>query len=378
MTILHTSDWHLGAMDGERSLLEDQEFFIDEICGIIVNHNVDAVIIAGDVYDRAIASAEAIRLYDRAMTRICSELKTPVITVAGNHDGAERLAGCRKLLESAGLHICGSLEQKLTKVSFPDVEICLLPWITEEKVKSIYPDKKDEITSLESAYRVVTDQFRKEFDNGKKHILAAHAFITNSETSTSDRAAVIGYAPQVPASVFEGFDYVALGHIHKPQTVSEHVRYSGTPMPYSFGKEEKQAKSVTLLDTDSMTLTIVPLRLLHRRNTITGTLENLLAYNGPDEIKSGYVRLEITDQYVGLEAFSELRKVFPNLLEVSCKTYDGENSTVTLTMEELEKLETDPIEVFRHFCKEEMGMEPDEHLTGLFTAAIKAAEEAET
>ena len=173
MKILHTSDWHLGAMDGERSLLGDQKFFIDEICGIIVEYSVDAVIIAGDVYDRSVASSEAIKLYDYAMTRICNDLKTPVILIAGNHDSAERLSSCKELLSSAGLHVLGSLEKNISKISFDDTEIYLLPWITAEKVKSIYPDKKDEIQSLEDAYRVVTGDMCKHFDNSKKHIIVS-------------------------------------------------------------------------------------------------------------------------------------------------------------------------------------------------------------
>ena len=375
MKLLHTSDWHLGAMDGNRSLLEDQRFFIDEICNIIKEYSVTAVIIAGDVYDRSVSSVEAIKLYDYAMTRFCGELKTPTIIIAGNHDSAERLSSCKDLLSSAGLYISGSLENEISKVSLENCEIYLLPWITEEKVKSIYPDKKDEIKSLEDAYKVVTDDMRQHFDKSKKHIIVSHAFITDSETSTSDRAAVIGFATQVSASVFDGFDYVALGHIHMPQNIKENIRYSGTPMPYSFGKEETQEKSVTIIDTDDMSQTIVPIPLLHKRKTLTGTLEELINYECTDEIKNGYIRLKVTDQYVGLEALSELKRVFPNVLEVSGKTFEGDTTSVTLTLDELEHLETSPINVFKYFCKEEMDLEPDDHIIKLFEDAISTNKE---
>lgn len=377
MKILHTSDWHLGAMDGDRSLLEDQRYFIDEICDIVMNKSVQAVIIAGDVYDRSVASADAIKLYDYAMTRLCSEVGAKVFVIAGNHDSAERLSSCRDLLSSAGLYITGSLEREIAKVSIDNTDVYMIPWITEEKVKSIFPDKKDEIITLEDAYKVVTDSIRESMDNRKRNIVVSHAFITNSETSTSDRAAEIGFATQVSANVFDGFDYVALGHIHKPQNVAGGIRYSGTPMPYSFGKEEKQEKSVTVIDTDDMSCEIVPLPLLHLRTTISGTLEELLNPTCEEKIKNGYVKLQVTDQYVGLEALSELKHVYPNLLEVSGKTFDGDNTAVTLTMEELEKLETNPVEVFKHFCKEEMNEEADERMIEMFENAIKTIEEAE-
>lgn len=377
MKILHTSDWHLGAMDGERSLLEDQKFFIDEICGIVSEKSIDAVMIAGDVYDRSVASAEAVKLYDYAMTRLCGEMKVKVIVIAGNHDSAERLSSCRELLSSSGLYVTGTAERDVPKVSVGNADIYMLPWMTEEKVKSIFPESKDDITSLEDAYNVVTSHIRKNLDASKKNFIVSHAYITDSETSTSDRAAVIGFASQVPASVFDGFDYAALGHIHKPQDVSENVRYSGTPMPYSFGKEESQEKSVTVIDTDDMSREIVPLRLLHRRTTLTGTLDELLDPKYDEDTINGYVRLQVTDYYVGLDSLSQLKVVYPNLIEVAGKTFDGGDTTVTLTMEELEKLETDPIEVFRHFCSEEMKTEADEYLIGLFEKAIKSAEEAE-
>ena len=377
MILLHTSDWHLGAVDGERPLLADQQFFIDEICSIIERERVDAVLIAGDVYDRSVASAEAIKLYDAAMTRICKTLGVPVLIIAGNHDSAERLASCSELLSAVGLHIAGALTETPAVVPFDDAEVFLLPWITEAKVKSIYPEEKDRIESIEDAYRVVLDHCRAAFTPGKKHILTAHAFITNAETSSSDRAAEIGFAMQVPASVFDGFDYVALGHIHKPQDVTDTIRYSGTPMPFSFGREETQEKSVTLIDTQTMEHRIVPLPLLHRRTTITGTLEEVLHPTCEDEVKNGYVRAVVTDSFIGLETLSMLHETYPNLLDASGKTFENESASVTMTIRELEELGRDPAEVFRFFCKEELDVSPDERLIGLFRQAMESVGEVQ-
>lgn len=374
MIFLHTSDWHLGATGGERDLWDDQKYFIDAICGIVREKRVDAVLLAGDVYDRSVPAASAIGLYDYAMNRLCGELGVKVLAIAGNHDSAERLASCAGLLDKAGLYLQGAAQREPRVVEFADSQVLFLPWMTEEKIKSLYPEERDGITDLTEAYRVAVNHMREKFIPGKHHLLLSHAFITNAETSTSDRAAEIGFATQVPASVFEGFDYVALGHIHKPQQVSPHVRYSGSPMAYSFGKEERQEKSVTLIDTAAMTQQVVPLPLLHRWTTLTDCYEVLLAGEYPEEIREGYVRLNVTDTAVGLDMLSRLRQVYPNALVVAGKTYDGEDTTITLTMEQLEQMESDPAEVFKSFCREEMGQEATDHFLQLFAQAVEEAD----
>lgn len=374
MIFLHTSDWHLGATGGERDLWDDQKYFIDAICGIVREKRVDAVLLAGDVYDRSVPAASAIGLYDYAMNRLCGELGVKVLTIAGNHDSAERLASCAGLLDKAGLYLQGAAQREPRVVEFADSQVFFLPWMTEEKIKSLYPEERDGITDLTEAYRVAVNHMREKFIPGKRHFLLSHAFITNAETSTSDRAAEIGFATQVPASVFEGFDYVALGHIHKPQQVNPFIRYSGSPMAYSFGKEERQEKSVTLIDTASMTQEVVPLPLLHRWTTLTDCYEALLAGAYPEEIREGYVRLNVTDTAVGLDMLSRLRQVYPNALVVAGKTYDGEDTTITLTMEQLEQMESDPAEVFKSFCREEMGQEATDHFLRLFARAVEEAD----
>lgn len=374
MIFLHTSDWHLGATGGERDLWDDQKYFIDAICGIVREKRVDAVLLAGDVYDRSVPAASAIGLYDYAMNRLCGELGVKVLTIAGNHDSAERLASCAGLLDKAGLYLQGAAQREPRVVEFADSQVFFLPWMTEEKIKSLYPEERDGITDLTEAYRVAVNHMREKFIPGKHHLLLSHAFITNAETSTSDRAAEIGFATQVPASVFEGFDYVALGHIHKPQQVNPFIRYSGSPMAYSFGREERQEKSVTLIDTASMTQEVVPLPLLHRWTTLTDCYEALLAGEYPAEIREGYVRLNVTDTAVGLDMLSRLRQVYPNALVVAGKTYDGEDTTITLTMEQLEQMESDPAEVFKSFCREEMGQEATDHFLQLFAKAVEEAD----
>lgn len=374
MKLLHTSDWHLGKIDGDTPLLDDQLFFIAQICQIISERNVDAVLISGDIFDRSVASAEAVRLYNKAMSDLRLGCNVPVFMIAGNHDSAERLSSLGEILCKAGLYIRGELSDDVSPVPFGDTEIFLLPWITEEKVKAVFPEEKEKISDLTGAYAVILAKMREHFSPEKKHVLLSHAFTANAETSTSDRAAEIGFAPRVSAEVFDAFDYTALGHIHGAQVIRNNVRYCGTPMPYSFGKEEKQTKGVVLFDTESMTQEFLPLELLHKRITLEGTLEELLHPSCEDTVRKGFVRLSVTNSYVGLETLSELKNIYPNILDLKSLTFEKEDSTVTLSMEDLERMENDPLSVFRYFCREEMDAEADDHLLELFENAVRDTE----
>lgn len=375
MRFLHTSDWHLGmTFRGGVSYIPDQKFFLEGICRAAVEEKVDGILLAGDVFDKSIASPEALRLYDETMTYICETLGIPVYLIAGNHDGAERISQCGALLEKSGLFVAGSLTEKPRKITVGDVDIFLLPWISTDKVRSIYPDRKDEIGSLEDAYKVVLDEYRAAFNKGQKNILVAHAFIVDAETSVSDRAAEVGRAAMIGSHVFEGFDYVALGHLHGPQEVNRRIRYSGSPMAYSFGKEEKQEKSVTIVDTDTFRQKVIALPQLHKRVTLKGTFEELRQADFPEEIRMGYVKLEVTDHYVGIDSLAAFREKYGNLLEVSGKGFEREDARITMTVEELEKAHTDPEQVFSQYCKDMLEEDPNEHLMSLFKDALREYE----
>lgn len=372
MKLLHTSDWHLGMSFRGVNIQEDQEYFLKQINEIIEQEYVDGVLVAGDVFDRSIASAEAISLYDQAMTKICAEQNVPVFMVAGNHDGAERLASCCQLLEKSGLHIVGALSRKLEPIAIGDVEIYLLPWFTLEKVRAVFPEHAEEIHNLQEGYEFVCERMRENFTAGKRYILVAHAFIINAETSVSDRAAEVGYAAAVGSHAFRGFDYVALGHLHGPQDIGANIRYSGTPMPYAFGKEEKQTKSVTILDTDTMKRKIVELEPLHERVTLSGTYEELLkAAEISKRTRQGYVRAELEDVHVGIEVIASLREVYPNLLEVSGKNFEQEDVKITMSIDELETQEQNPLQIVKRYFQDVMNAAPDEHLLQLFEKAVR-------
>ncbi len=377
MKLLHTSDWHLGMTDGERSLYDDQVHFINEICEISEEEKADAIIIAGDIFDRSIPSADAVKLYDMAMTKLCIEYQKEVIAIAGNHDSADRVESCNRLLSKAGLHVLGSVYAEPVIVRYEDADIYLLPWVKENKVKSIFPEEAENIHSLQDAYALLCRKMKERFTPGKKNILVSHSFMTNSETSQSDRAAVLGFADQVGVEVFSEFDYVALGHIHKPQNIGKNARYSGTPMPYSFGKEEEQEKSVTIIDTETLERKVVPLKPLHLRKTISGTLQEILDTKYPQEILDGYTKIIVTDAYVGLDTMSKISAKFKNFIEVYGKSFEDTGSTIKLTMDELREIESNPSEIFRNFYRDIMGEEPDSRVLEIFERCVEEAEEAE-
>ena len=375
MKFLHTSDWHLGmTFRGGVSYDLDQRYVIDKICQIAVDERVDGILLAGDIFDKSIASTEALKTYNEIMTYICSTLEIPVYAIAGNHDGAERVSQCNELLKKSGLYIAGSLSEKPQVVKTGDVDIYLVPWISTDKVKSVFPDKSNDINSMEDAYKVVLDKCRESFVKDRKNILVAHAFIVNAETSVSDRAAEVGKATMIGSHIFDGFDYIALGHLHGPQKINKKIRYSGSPMAYSFGKEEKQEKSVTIVDTDSWEQRLIPIPQLHKRTTLIGTFDTLMKADYDDEIKDGYVRLDVTDSYVGIESMAAFREKYKNLLEVTSKGFEHDDAKITMTIEEFEQSDTNPVEVFTQYCKDTIDEMPSEHMISMFKEALEEYE----
>ena len=382
MRFLHTSDWHLGmTFRGGVSYRRDQKYMIDHICRIAVDEQVDGILLAGDVFDKSIASQEALQLYDEVMTHICGTLGIPVYLIAGNHDGAERISQCNELLKKSGLYIAGALEGTPQIINAGNVDIYLLPWISTDKVKSIYPDEAEQVHSMEDAYRIVLDHYRDSFVPGHRNILVAHAFIVDAQTSVSDRAAEVGRATMVGSYVFDGFEYVALGHLHGPQPINAHIRYSGTPMAYSFGKEESQQKSVTIIDfmdDGSMEQTIIPVPQLHKRVTLTGTFDELMQADYDEATLNGYVRLDVTDSYVGMDSLAAFREKYQNLLEVESKGFDREDAKITMTIDEFEHAADDPETIFDRYCEDILEEAPSEHLRELFQNAWKSYEKEVT
>lgn len=372
MKIIHTSDWHFGMPLGTGNYGEDQRHFLGQLYDLIRQENVGAVLLSGDVYDSSVTNAEAIGLYNEAVTAVCRELGVPMIVIAGNHDSAARLASCRELLKAAGLHVTGRLERDVEPVLLDGGKIAVysLPFFNREEVSALFPEKRKEIRSMETAMLTVCDHIRQTMDPNRFNIVLSHSLVVNAELSESDRSARVGFATAVSKSVFDGFDYVALGHIHKPQVIDDHIRYSGSPLQYSFGSEEKQEKGVVLLDTDTGEKRFVSMIPLHRRLSAEGTYEELTAR---EELRDAYLRLTVRDRYAGLELVADLREKFPGLLEVYGKGLTETEDLSALSVEALQTL--DEQDIMEKFMAENFGYEPTEEQKALFAEVLEWSRE---
>ena len=369
MRILHTSDCHLGMSVGTGTLAGDQRFFLEQLYSIIEEEQADILLLAGDVYDSSVSNAEAISVYNEATTRICADMGKKMVVIAGNHDGAERLAACSELLKGAGLYVSGRLPREITPILAGNTAIYPLPFFNREEVIALFPEKSTEITSQEKAMKVVCDHIREEMDPSRFNIVVAHALIVSAELSESDRSARVGQASAVSKDVFEGFDYVALGHIHKPQMIDEHICYSGSPVKYSFGNEEGQQKGVVLIDTESSEIRTIPIQMLHDRKTVRGTYEEIIER---EDLSEDYLRLYVSDRYAGLELLSALQQKFPYLLELYGKALEEGDGQTALTVGELQSL--DEVDIMMRFCGENGGALPNEEQLSLFKEVLEWCE----
>lgn len=374
MKLIHTSDWHFGMPLGTGSYAEDQRFFLERLYDLIREEKVGTLLLCGDIYDSSVVSAEAIALYNEAMTKLCLELGVQVIAIAGNHDSAARLASCRELLKGAGLHITGKVERNPEPVLLDGGKTAVysIPFFTRDEITALLPEEKERIRNTETAMLAYCDHIREHMDESRKNIVLSHSLIVGSELSESDRSARVGFATAISKDVFADFDYVALGHIHKPQAIGNHIRYSGSPLKYSFGAEEKQEKGVVLIETDTMDIRFVPIAPRRERRSVTGTLEEIL---DREDIREDYLRLYVTDKYAGLELIGTLREKFPNLLEVYGKSLEEEGQLSALSVEELERMNEEDIMI--KFLAENYATEPTPEQLELFRDALSQSREEE-
>ena len=369
MKILHTSDWHLGLDFYGRSLSDEHRNMIKQIAAIAKEKAVDAILIAGDIFDRAVVGTEAITLYNEAMGLLCLQGKTRVILCAGNHDGAARLSTLSDLLEYAGLYVVGKVTAEDKRIEFPDAVIHVLPYVTTDDVRIAYPDEQEEISSYIDAFRVALNH-RKPQKDGKKHILMAHCFAAGGAVSDTDHAAAAGGSLAIPLSRFSDFDYVALGHLHRPQSLADgKIRYCGTPICTSFA-EAGQEKSVTILDTATMEQEFVPLIPLHKMEKREGTLDELLQGRS-----DSYLQLTLADQLPTAAVQEELRTRYPNALVFS---YAHENESRTLSRLTMEEAQSEtPLTIARRFYLYKTGQEMDGEQENWLADAINEAEKEE-
>lgn len=373
MKLLHTSDWHLGISVGPWTEEENQQYFFQQLYEIVEREGVGAVLVSGDVYDSSVSNADAIRLYNQVTTELCGKRKTSLIIIAGNHDSAVRLATCRELLSSAGLYVYGRLPKDVEPVLLDNGKVAVypLPFFNRDEVAALFPEKAKEIRTQEQAMETVCNRIRTVMRPDCFNIIMSHALVVNAQLSESDRSARIGNTTAVSAEVFRGFSYAALGHIHKEQSITPAVRYSGSPIRYAFVREETQEKGVILLDTDTGEQRFLPIVPRRNRKTVEGTLEELMKRQ---DLADKYLCLTVTDRYAGLELMAQLRQKFPYLVELSGKSLTGETETSTLSLETLQKL--DDMELICQFFEENAGFVPAERHKQIFQEILVRMEEA--
>lgn len=334
MKILHTADWHLGIDLHKVSLLEDQKYALWQIKKIVMEEDVDVIVIAGDVYDTTLASKEAIELYNRCMSMLCLELQKQVIVIAGNHDSAVRLATCAELLAPMGLHIYGKLEEKVKGLRIKDTMFYPIPYLHPAQVAQVY---EQPCATQEEAFRIICEDIHLHKEKNLCHAAIAHAFIAGSSVCESDRFARVGGSDLVPATLFEEFDYVALGHLHRPQKVGEHVYYSGSLLPYSFSEAEQQ-KQVLLYDTCNQKVYARTIEPLHPLYVLKGSLSYLQQLRQVDDgYPQGYVKLQLLDVCVSYEMLTYFQEHYPGLLQLSGKN-EQIKSKISLDVEQLDGL----------------------------------------
>ncbi|EKO3495213.1 exonuclease SbcCD subunit D [Vibrio fluvialis] len=321
MKFLHTSDWHLGRQFHNVSLLEDQRYVLKQLIDYLNNNAVDAVIVAGDVYDRSVPPTVAIELLDEVVSSICTDLNIPMIMIPGNHDGAKRLGFAAKQMKDAGLHIISDFEQMMTPVVLEsdqagDVAFYGMPYNDPEQVRHHY---QNSVTTHDEAHQFLCECIKAQRDTSQRHVLISHCFVDGAMESDSERPLSIGGSDRVNHEHFADFDYVALGHLHQPQKKGEeHIRYSGSLMKYSFS-EQHQKKGMTLVelnDAGFVAAEHIPLSAPHDMRIIEGELDQLLEQGKTDPRAHDYLLVRLHDKHAILDPMEKLRKVYPNVLHL--------------------------------------------------------------
>ena len=346
MKLIHLSDLHIGKRVNEISMIEDQEYILLQILQIIDDESADAVLIAGDVYDKSVPSAEAVSLFDDFLFRLAKR-KIPVMIISGNHDSPERLAFGNRLLELGGIHISpvydGTVQSVTLRDEYGEAVFWLLPFLKPAHVKRFCPDAG--IESYTDACRAAVEKMS--VDSAKRNVLLTHQFVTGAATCDSEEISV-GGSDNVDASVFDVFDYVALGHIHGPQNIgSNRIRYCGTPLKYSLS-EAAHHKSVTVVclgPKGELELQLRPLMPKRDLRQIRGTFAQLTDkafYEGT--ATDDYIHVALTDEEDVPEAIGKLRLIYPNLMHLK---YDNTRTRTNQIIDGAEDVQRkSPLELF--------------------------------
>ena len=356
MKLIHLSDLHLGKRVNDFSMLEDQQYILAEILQIIDREKPDGVLIAGDVYDKSVPSAEAVALLDDFLVRL-SRRELRIFVISGNHDSPERMAFGGRLMERSGVHLApvydGRVEPVVLTDQYGPVKLYLLPFVKPSHVRRCFPER--EIATYTDAVAAAIEAMG--VDTAVRNVLVTHQFVTGAARCDSEELSV-GGTDNVDAAVFDPFDYVALGHIHGPQQVGrETVRYCGTPLKYSFS-EAGHKKSVTVVELGakgSVTIRTIPLKPLRDMVELRGTYEELTlrAFYEGTSYPRDYIHITLTDEDDIPDAVGKLRIIYPNLMKLD---YDNKRTRAGIHLEGAEDVQQkSPLELLEEFYSNQNG-----------------------
>nr|WP_208406023.1 exonuclease SbcCD subunit D [Amycolatopsis granulosa] len=376
--LLHTSDWHVGRTFHGLDLLAEQDAVLAHLADLVAAEGVDVVLVSGDIYDRAVPSAEAVQVANRALGRL-RHAGAQLVLTSGNHDSAPRLGAFGEFAAAGGLHLRTTIDRIADPVVLDDahgaVAIYGIPYLEPEPARQALG-----VTGARGHTAVLTEAMRRiradlaERPPGTRSVVLAHAFVTGAAPTESERSIAVGGVEQVPGSVFDGADYVALGHLHGPQTLAEHLRYSGSPVAYSFS-EAQQRKSVWIVDLDGSGLADVrrhELPVPRRLAKLTGRLADLLADPAHDELAECYLSVTLTDPVRPVEAMRSLRDRFPHAVHLEWQPENGKTSSA-LRYAAAVRGRSDQ-EIARGFLDDCRGAPPNEREAGLLRAALEKAD----
>lgn len=360
MKIMHLSDLHIGKKVNEYSMLQDQIYILKEILHIIDDEKVETVIIAGDVYDRSLPPNEALELFDEFLYQLSSR-NVNVFVISGNHDSPERISYGGRMMTENKIFLSpvydGNVKPITLNDDYGEVNFYLLPFVRPADIRRYFPDEN--IENYTDAVKVAIDNMNVDFS--ERNILVTHQFVTGVELSESEDI-IVGGTDNVSGEVFDGFDYVALGHIHREQTVGkDNIRYCGTPLKYSFS-EAKNIKSVTILDFNdkgNIEYSKIPLTPLRDMREIRGTYYELtLKSNYESTNTEDYLHITLTDEEDIPDAIGKLRSIYPNIMKLD---YDNLRTRGSGTVDAIENIESkSPFELFADLFKQQNNQDMSE------------------
>lgn len=360
MKIMHLSDLHIGKKVNEYSMLQDQVYVLKEILQIIDNEKVETVIIAGDVYDRSLPPNEALELFDEFLYQLSSR-NVNVFVISGNHDSPERISYGGRMMTENKIFLSpvydGNVKPITLNDDYGEVNFYLLPFVRPADIRRYFPDEN--IENYTDAVKVAIDNMNVDFS--ERNILVTHQFVTGAELSESEDI-IVGGTDNVSGEVFDGFDYVALGHIHREQTVGkDNIRYCGTPLKYSFS-EAKHIKSVTILDFNdkgNIEYSKVPLTPFRDMREIRGTYYELTLKSSYESTNTeDYLHITLTDEEDIPDAIGKLRSIYPNIMKLD---YDNLRTRGSGTVDAIENIESkSPFELFADLFKQQNNQDMSE------------------